>query len=79
MYVESNLNTSFPIANGTSDGGIDSEGDGTGDANSKASSNSTTSHGASHSGSNAAPGQFSLLPLVGAFSLVAFSVIAGTL
>ncbi|KAF9071583.1 hypothetical protein BDP27DRAFT_1218975 [Rhodocollybia butyracea] len=41
MYVESNLNGSFPIANTTSDGGIDTNGDGTGDAKSK---NSTTSN-----------------------------------
>ncbi|KAJ3810474.1 hypothetical protein F5876DRAFT_88894 [Lentinula aff. lateritia] len=49
MYVESNLNTSFPIANGTSDGGIDTDGDGTGDAKSKnsTSSASTSSNGGS--------------------------------
>ncbi|KAJ4473590.1 hypothetical protein J3R30DRAFT_3510154 [Lentinula aciculospora] len=57
MYVESNLNASFPIANGTSDGGIDTDGDGTGDAKSK---NGTSSAASSSNGSSSQHASFSI-------------------
>ncbi|KAE9398546.1 glycoside hydrolase/deacetylase [Gymnopus androsaceus JB14] len=75
MYVESNLNSSFPVINGTSDGGIDTNGDGTGDAKSKVSNNSTSSGSAAKF--NAASPQ--LASSLGAFSLVALTIFIGAL
>ncbi|KAJ3989281.1 carbohydrate esterase family 4 protein [Lentinula detonsa] len=73
MYVESNLNTSFPIANGTSDGGIDTDGDGTGDAKSKNGTSSATSS------SNGAPPRHVSYSIYAAITLATLAAVVGAL
>ncbi|KAJ3759750.1 hypothetical protein EV360DRAFT_41281 [Lentinula raphanica] len=72
MYVESNLNASFPVLNGTSDGGIDTDGDGSGDAKSK---NGTSSAASSSNGASPQHITYTLYATLSLATLAAFVAI----